>query len=192
MEHNLQCAKPECSRAPKTKGYCGTHYVSLWSKGVFGTPLSLRVSQQRPRPSCTVEGCVKPQKTKGLCVMHYQRLRTKGTTDLDPDWRRKVPRERTGKRWYDKKWGYAYVYAPEHPNARANGCVKEHIKVMSEILGRPLLSGENVHHKNGIRDDNRPENLELWVTMQPTGQRVEDLLVWAREIISRYDEGGET
>ena len=58
---------------------------------------------------------------------------------------------------------------------------------MESIIGRPLLPGENVHHKNGDRADNHPSNLELWVSIQPAGQRPEDLVEFAREILKRYD-----
>lgn len=63
----------------------------------------------------------------------------------------------------------------------------EHRYVMEQHLGRKLLPGENIHHVNGDRLDNRLENLELWVRFQPTGQRVEDLVDYAKEILRRYD-----
>lgn len=57
---------------------------------------------------------------------------------------------------------------------------------MEDLLGRHLYPDENVHHLNGVRDDNRPENLELWTRPQPAGIRASDALKWARTIIERY------
>lgn len=75
--------------------------------------------------------------------------------------------------------GYIKELCPDHPNADAGGYVMQHRLVMEQVLGRPLLPTERVHHKNGIRDDNRPENLELWTGVgtskkDPHGVRVVD------------------
>lgn len=62
----------------------------------------------------------------------------------------------------------------------------QHRVVMSDTLGRELLSREEVHHKNSIRDDNTPSNLELWTTSQPAGGRVEDKIEWAKTFLESY------
>jgi hypothetical protein len=86
------------------------------------------------------------------------------------------------------------VLVREHPRAGSNGYVFEHVLVMEDLLGRRLIPGETVHHRNGVRDDNRPGNLELWTRPQPSGIRASDAVGWAHEILVRHghricDEG---
>jgi len=57
--------------------------------------------------------------------------------------------------------GYVLIFRPKHPNAQRGGQILEHRVVMEDKIGRLLLPHETVHHINGIRHDNRPENLQL-------------------------------
>ena len=83
--------------------------------------------------------------------------------------------------------GYKTITVKNHPNAMdEKGRIREHVYIMSEYLKRPIIKGENVHHKNGDRLDNRIENLELWSTSQPPGQRVSDKIEWCIEFLNCY------
>lgn len=164
------CSEPGCTENVRTGGMCQKHYTIFFAAGG---------RLDRPAKPCTVAECDTPARSRGLCGKHYQRLIVTGTTELV----KRTPKPRIERMERDR---YVDLYRPSHPNAGNNGYIAEHRLVMSEHLGRPLFPGENVHHKNGVRDDNRIENLELWTTMQPAGQRVADKVAWAIEFLSQY------
>ena len=136
---------------------------------------------------CLFSACDRQQWARGYCTGHYSRLYKSGElqrlrpwqqrkTDLDPE------DPLTWNRTYNKD-GYVRLRGQFQGVKRS---VFEHRHVMEQHLGRPLLPEETVHHINGVRDDNRIENLELWSGSQPRGQRVEDKLEWAKEILKLY------
>lgn len=99
---------------------------------------------------------------------------------------------RNGSNWKGGKQklrGYILICEPDHPSIPSGSnrrYVFEHRLVMEKILGRYLEPYETVHHKNGIRHDNRPDNLELWAKRHPGGQRVKDLIEYAEWVLETY------
>lgn len=83
-------------------------------------------------------------------------------------------------RWRKNEEGYVVANIGTHE-------LRQHRFVMEKKIGRKLLPEESVHHKNGVRDDNRLDNLELWSSSHPSGQRVEDKVRWAKEILALYN-----
>ena len=181
------CKVDGCAANPTARGYCPPHYYQAKARGEFGMVCSVdgcdrphnghglcllhlrraRESGEIPATPCSVEGCDRPVNSRGLCNMHYFRFRKTG----DPGQAARMKR-RSGEGSRNSRTGYIDVQV----NGRSRG---QHRWVMEGLLGRELERWEYVHHKNGIRDDNRPENLELFVTCP--GQRPADLVAFVVE-----------
>lgn len=152
---------------------CGKEVVRRPSHIILGTTTSCGC---RKLEAIAEQG----RKNKGINHPMYGRKGKKS-----PHYGKRGPLSPNWKGGRFKVQGYVYVYDPDHPNSNRKGYVREHVKKMSNKLGRGLLPGETVHHKNGVRDDNHQKNLKLLI-LHPPGQSVSDLVKWAREILRRY------
>lgn len=172
------CSIKGCDEHRYARTWCSLHW-SRWNR--HGDPLW--IPAKREKLACAVEGCAAMAIARGWCQSHYGKWNRHG----DPLFV-STPQTRRKSSGSKDRHGYKQIYCPENPNARKDGRVMEHVVVMSEHVGRPIRKGETVHHRNGIRDDNRIENLELWVSAHPRGQRVTDLVAFARDVLDRYED----
>lgn len=180
-----ECSIGGCGEEVYAKGWCWRHYENNRRRGnplTDGPGRKWRLGESKwEGKTCAADGCDRPAKTSGYCTMHYDRLKRLG--EVGPAAPLRAPK---GQMDYIDVHGYRVVSHPDTGQA-----ILMHRLVMEQVLGRSLRENENVHHRNGDRLDNRPQNLELWVKSQPCGQRVTDLVAWAKEIIDTYGAEAE-
>jgi hypothetical protein len=129
--------------------------------------------RKRQSDICQAPNCDLPTLAKGYCKGHYYQWKLyKEITPLRRKGERRIPGTIT-------KEGYRAITI----NGKKVG---EHRVIMAQHIGRPLLRSEEVHHKNGVKTDNRIDNLELWNTSHPAGQRISDKVAWAEEMLYLY------
>lgn len=172
------CSWKTCEEPVRSRGLCGVHYRRDREGLDMDTPIRAWFG---PR-ECEVEGCNRIREAKGKCQVHYGRENT-GKPLHDPIQERVSPRVPGDKYLTDE--GYVTLVIVDPDGGLKH--VREHRHVVELSIGRPLTRDETVHHINGVRDDNRLENLELWSSSHPPGQRVVDKVAWAKEILRKYE-----
>ena len=133
-------------RSHKVK-YCSSKCYHIATKGSIPWNKGLKGFNAYPRPEAW-------KKNISKSLNEYYKTHTGKKGEKSPSWR--------GGQYNNK--GYVYIYQPFHPKATKRSYIKRSHLIMEKYLGRFLDSKEVVHHINGIKNDDRLENLKLFAT----------------------------
>lgn len=171
------CAVPTCDKPRASRGWCQGHYLRWKVHGDVDADRPLGVKRPQGSIQCSVENetgrCANSARARGWCQGHYQRWKKNGTPGAvalrRPQYRSVMSN------------GYVRVWCPGHPMANSDGYALEHRKVAYDV-GLAVASGDHVHHINGNKRDNRPENLEV----KRAGDHHRDHIAEAGFVVNQY------
>jgi len=176
------CVVDACGSRHYGRNLCSKH---LNREKKWGYVVGCIPPHENARPGlaavCRVEGCTKRGAYKTYCKFHHRNKEVMGDPLITPPRKEREPLPSLK----GKQATYKFRHVTNHPIVGTR-VIAEHRLVMCEHVGRNLEPWETVHHINGDRKDNRIENLEIWDTKQPRGQRIEDKVKWAIEILETY------
>ena len=176
------CKINNCNKNYLAKGYCNKHYQRYRKYGNPEEPShkggwNKKIPIEKICEICNTKFYIKPSlKNRKYCCFKCYKISSKGKRKLPLGFKHSLKTKeffslsRKGNNnpcWRGgriKRRGYNFLYKPEHPFCTKQGYIAEHRIIIEKQIGRYLYRWEVCHHINKIKDDNRPQNLMVFIS----------------------------